>query len=512
MCSRNNKQAIRRGYLMAQTKIITPGSQEFHEPIAQLVKFSSRGLIGGDLRDFVKRASARFTHKIASMSPMPGEILIHLLAVGATEAYGPNRNGDGFKEATCRQCHPSFMKFARWYRDHQNKDTTKGRGMIRGTDFNPEMRRIELLVGLNETKEAADRNHGLVADLELEKLNRGEDIPVSMACKVAYDECSGCGNKAKTRADYCGPEMCKYGGCKDNLAKTFEDGHTLHVENPNAMFFDISDVYRNADRIAFTTGFADKLAEFKEMQKAAGVIYGADWGGAALAERFGVSAPLWLATDGPWTDPKIVGQLKIASALIQLEEEMEKIASDPVDLAFSREIQQHQGELPEGRYKLAHVMAALAENRCLLPLDAFVQLMSGGSHEKNAAAAREAAQRLPGIFARMADDPCLEENLRKNPYLPAGAPASGLRDWAMKCAKDWSLERSRVVERLQRATLRGVSSQPRPPLVKVAAVDKTEELATQYAMYQLAALHSMASAEDQEFRNELAIRSNHRAA
>jgi hypothetical protein len=493
---------------MAQTKIITPGSQDFHEPVATLVKVSSRGLIGNDLRDFVKRASARFTHKIASMHLPPGEELIHLLAVGATEAYGPNRNGDGFKEAHCIKCHPTFQKYARWYRDHQNKDLSKGRGIIRDSDFNPEMRRIELLVGLHRDKKAAERNGGLVADEELEALDRGEDIPVSMACKVAFDVCSSCGNKAKTRKEYCGPEMCKHGGCRDNLGKTFEDGHTLHVDNPDPMFFDISKVFRNADRIAFTLG---KAAAYEELCKAASVNFGSEYGGAALAEQIGVAAPLWLPTDGPWTSPRIVGQLKIASALMQQEDEIEKLSHDTLDLAYDSKVQPVRGDIPDGHHKLAQVMSALSSARCMLPVGEFLVLMSGSAHEKIAELVEDVAARLPGVFNRLALDPQLEDKLEKNPYRPEGIAPMPVREWAIKRAKEWSVDRPRVVERLQLATIRGASTPPtRRETVKVASVDRAEELAQEYARYQLAFLHATADLPGQEFRNELVIRANHR--
>ncbi len=73
---------------MAFTKLITPGSQDFSEPVAQLVKVSSRGLRGGDMQAFVKRASVQFLDKIASIVVKPGEELVHLIALGCTEAYG----------------------------------------------------------------------------------------------------------------------------------------------------------------------------------------------------------------------------------------------------------------------------------------------------------------------------------------------------------------------------------------------------------------------------------------
>ena len=495
---------------MAFTKIITPGSQDFHEPVAQLIKFSSRGLHGNDLDAFIKRASVQFVDKIAGMRFGPGEEPVHLLAVGATETYGPNRNGDGFKKATCQQYHPTFVKLARWYRDHNNKDTRKGRGIIKASDYNPKMHRIELIVALNATKEAADRNRGLVADEEMEKLAKGEDIPVSMAARVSHDVCSGCGNHARTRKDYCGPETCtKYGGLRDNMAKTFEDGHILHADNPDPAFFDISKVFRNADRIAFTLGRAKAAADFHAACDDATAVPGEARGGAAIAERLGVSPPIWLLTDGPWSDPRIVGQLKIAQELIQMEDKLADSVPAALDRAFERSVQPVRGGLPEGPFKLAHVITALADARCMLPLPTFIAIMAGESTEKAAAIADAVAPRLAGVYNRLASDPRLEEDLRQNPYLPQNQAPRRLRHWALKYANEWSLDRPRVVERLQLSVLR----QPRPnqrrqPMAKIATTAKTDEMAKEYALYQLGLLQHLASQPEADFRHELAIRSN----
>ena len=496
---------------MAHVKLITPGSYNFHEPVAQQVKVSRQGLRGADLDAFVKRASVQFIDKLASIKFQPGEVPIHLLAVGAQEYYGANRNGDAFSEAVCRECHPTFQKYARWYRDHQNKDPKKGRGIIKASAYNGDMKRIELLVALNATKEAADRNGGLVADEEMEKLARGEDIPVSMACRVSHDVCSSCGNKAKSRADYCGPEMCKHGGCRDNLAKTFDDGHTLSVWNPDPSFFDISKVFRPADRIAYTLGMAKVAAEYETMMKAAADTYGQDRSSSFLAEKLGVTPPLWLLADGPWSDPRVVGQLKIASQLIAIEDELTAQARPaPHARAFMSEVQPTCRDIPDvrhGPYKLAHVVTALAAEKCLLPLDSFLSMLTDHEHLKTAT--EHVADRLPGIHARLAADPRLEEELRSNPYTPGGPAPRRIKHWVLKHAAEWSLDRSRVVQRTQLSTLRHPAPPADPrPMTKVAMADNTEELAKQYALYQLGLASATAQDPDAAFIQEMLVRSN----
>lgn len=271
-----NKQAT------GMTKIIPAGSYSFDEPLSQIIKLSDRGLRGSDLGGFIKRAGIKMADMMKKVAFEPGEVPIHLIAIGATEYYGPNRNGDGFTESCCRKYHNTFVKHARWYRNHKNKDTSQSYGIIKASAYNETMHRLELLVALNGTKEAATRNKGLVADKELEKLASGkEDWGVSMACKVAWDVCSVCGNRARTRDDYClGVDEggdCLGGGCKNNLCKVAENGIITYVDNPDPTWFDISDVFRPADRIAFVMGSMVKAASTRVI------------GGAELAYELGIT-------------------------------------------------------------------------------------------------------------------------------------------------------------------------------------------------------------------------------
>jgi hypothetical protein len=169
---------------MAHIKFVSPSGWEFDRQIVVPVKIGSRGLIGNDRRDFLKTASHSFLPQIDNYKFASDEIPVHLIALGASEAYGPNRNGDAFKEATCKKYHDTFVKFAKFFRNHKNKPERGDPfyGHVKASAYNDDMRRVELLCALNATKAAADRNGGLVADTEVEKIARGEDFPVSMAC------------------------------------------------------------------------------------------------------------------------------------------------------------------------------------------------------------------------------------------------------------------------------------------------------------------------------------------
>lgn len=246
-----------------RTKIVLPGSQEFGETQAQIIKASSRGLVGDDLRSFIKRAGTKVADVMKKLSFADGEVPIHLIAIGAYEHYSINRNGDGFDENTCQKQAWTFEKHARWYYNHQNKDPNKSYGIVKKAIYNDKMHRLELIVALNGTKEAAERNKGLVADKTLNLLaskNGIDKAGVSMACKVAHDVCLACGNNARTRDEYCtSPSeggFCKAGGCKNNMCRVNENGSIVGVLNPDADWFDISDVSdtRPADRLAFVLG------------------------------------------------------------------------------------------------------------------------------------------------------------------------------------------------------------------------------------------------------------------
>lgn len=254
-------------------------------PIVETVKYSSRGLIGEDLSRFVKRASHPLIQWVKDNPPQPGEVYLHVINMGSTEKVGPNRNGDGYSEQMLARDYITFEKYARWYYNHKNNDPSKSYGLVKKAIFLPDLGRVDSIVAINASPQAARRNGGLVDNKTLQRLESGRLVAVSQSCNVPYDVCVSCGNVARSRAEYCGPEMCKYGGCRDNLGKVFDDGFHLYVDNPRCTFFDLSDVSdtRGADRTAFITG------------KVASV--GKTISGAELAELLNLSPPSYLISD-----------------------------------------------------------------------------------------------------------------------------------------------------------------------------------------------------------------------
>lgn len=492
-------------------KLIPPGSFDFGEPAVQLVKVSSRGVIGEDRRDLLKRASENLLHKLGTLQLQPGEVPVHIIALGSTETTGPNRNGDGFRGDVCRRYHDTFTKHAHYFRNHKNNDPKKSYGIVKLSSFNEPMGRIELIAVLNATKQAAERNGGLIADMELEKLARGEDVPTSMGSRVSHDVCSGCGNKARFRSEYCDDSIChKYGGLKRNMSRTFADGHTLHADNPDPDFFDISSVCRNADRISFNLGV---LGGHEHLLKAASAPV--RLGGAALAESCGITTPTWLLdSQSPWASAALVRQLKLAGELIAREDALQQKGLEliaPLSLAFRPDPVNDLPAVTSGVEKLASVLAATHGAKCLLPLTPFLQLVTGWPVDKLRSKVAAVSAALPGVFNRLVSSPDFERRLQDNPYLPTLAPSQESNRWAYKYASDWSLSRDRVVERLQRAALQ--QRQPTVPQVKLASQAGTaaEKLAEEYALYELAFLASQHDAGDQPRLCDLVIHSNYLA-
>ncbi len=76
---------------MAIIKLVSPSGWDFEQRIIEPIKVSSRGLIGNDRQEFLKRASHSFLPALDSVKFAKDEVPVHLIALGASEAYGPNR-------------------------------------------------------------------------------------------------------------------------------------------------------------------------------------------------------------------------------------------------------------------------------------------------------------------------------------------------------------------------------------------------------------------------------------
>ena len=467
-------------------KYVAPSGWDWDRPVAIPVPYGSRGLTGNDRGSFVKTASEAMLAAIDGVKIAKDEVPMHLIMLGASERHGFNRNGDGFTADTCRKYHPTFTKFAKWFRNHKNRPE-KGDphyGIVKASVFNEPMQRIEIMVALNAAKSACDRNGGLIADLEMQKLAAGKDIPTSMACKVPFDVCSWCGNKAPKRADYCTEKTCEAGGCAKNLTRLVKVGgdvHHLGVFNPTPLWFDASGVFRPADRIAYGAG-ADYLQKTAE----------------------DLDPLAFLATDldrEPWAvlehdDPAMAARVKLAAGLAKLETE------EPQGLhGFLSDVR----HFPADRFdvgtseKLASALGALADRKVVLSLPEFALLTGRRDQVKAAAAA------LPGIYQRMQQDAALEDRVLHRSCHLADADSSRT-SVAAKVAADTCALTLPVLSR--NAMLVGVRGLQATAMTKQAGVCDSR-LSEEYAAYQLTALERIAKFDDElTLTARMAIRQN----
>jgi hypothetical protein len=180
-----------------------------------------------------------------------------VIALGAYEGTGANRNGDIFKEAECLNNYKTFIKSGSKKKDgsydgralnrhHKNKPDDPKYGNIKAASYNNKMRRIELVIGLDNDKCAE----------EIQKLAEGKQINVSMAAKVAFDKCTWCGYEAKDDRHRCEHIPVK-------LGEVNKRGEMCSMDNINPKWFELSIVGRPADRIGMSLKLASDNAYIK---------------------------------------------------------------------------------------------------------------------------------------------------------------------------------------------------------------------------------------------------------
>lgn len=312
---------------MSHVKIIPQSSWprlRDHVPIE--VKVSSRGFMRGDQLKVASEVGDRFIHEVRKIEDdldTDNLKLAHVISCGSAEFYGPNANADAWDAKSLTEAIGTYVKHAKWFRDHDNKPTSDFYGTPKLAMYDDERKYGRLLVGLFANEKTA-REHGdkaKVADVEIEKLARGEEIPVSHGSSIQFDVCSACGNKAPNRKHYCESKeeggTCTLFGCKTGLSKIAEDGRQQFVYNPNNVFFDISGIGLNrkkamqADRIAYADVF--DLDNVKVAMETGRVL-----GGAELAECIGVQPRLdFISTDGLTTYQSRLAKVAVRIAELQ---------------------------------------------------------------------------------------------------------------------------------------------------------------------------------------------------
>jgi len=239
-------------------KLVTNDSYTFDMPGATVVPAHSRGF---DIAHWQKKYASEnlFAETLSKLKPDKDETVLHIIALGDEEIMGVNRNGDAFSRADNKKNHHTFVELANLFKDHKHTSPDLACGRVIDSGHNAQMGRVELLVGLDNKKCAKEVN----------EVENGKDVSFSMGAAVDADCCSLCKHMAKTAADHCFH-------VRDHLNEVTEDGRKIYMKNPNPKFFDISIVWKPADRIAY---MLKKVASGKPTQ-----VSGHD-----LAVQFGIT-------------------------------------------------------------------------------------------------------------------------------------------------------------------------------------------------------------------------------
>lgn len=170
---------------------------------------------------------------LKNLIPDSRAVYLHIPAVVAGEAYGPNNWGDYFPEESLKKTYKTFYN-AKVYRRHKNKDPRKSLGDVVLSTYNPKMRRIELVVKIYRD----------IAPDIAEAADAGKPVGFSMGCRVPYEECSICSTKVFKTSDRCDH-------MKHHMNKAV-DGKLCYAINRYPEFFDISETPSPADKTVWS--------------------------------------------------------------------------------------------------------------------------------------------------------------------------------------------------------------------------------------------------------------------
>lgn len=334
--------------------------------LSNILDVSSRGIDTAALR----KSAAVLTKEIADIRPEKGKTHIHLIAMGAGESIGPNKNADWFGKSALVRKHSTFVTRGLVYKHHKCSDPSLSSGAIKASAYNPDMDRVELVIAVDNDKWGG----------ELQKLASGQDLTFSMSCDIDYDQCMVCGNKAANRSQYC---ACM----KKAAGRMTDDGRIICVDNPNPSFFDISYVVRPADRIAYS------------LQKVAScsgpVVTGAD--------LYALSLPDAVRVTSYCTASKRATLDKLAKIEKQIELCASPEINDNICQCFSRScIPDSAAEVLKnfGQRDMPSLLTSLADQDISLSLPDFSKIVLNRSDLDASAVMDE----LPGVFQDMLED------------------------------------------------------------------------------------------------------------
>ena len=191
-----------------------------------VIDTNSMEILDGDL---IKTAAVQLPDGIKYD---PDFFYMKVRAVSAGEYWGCNKNFDYFPEKELLVSYKTFLQ-AHAFKNHENKDIANAIGDVLGAEWDDKMKSVILLIRI-------DRR---VAPTVVRGFEKGFMTDVSMGCRIQHSVCSICGNKAKTKFEYC--EHIKY-----MRGKILDNGKKVYEINIGPKFHDISAVLNGAERSA----------------------------------------------------------------------------------------------------------------------------------------------------------------------------------------------------------------------------------------------------------------------
>ena len=171
---------------------------------------------------------------------------LYVIAMGAGDYFGENKNGDFFWEKDLIQYYKKFLN-AGVFIQHNNKNPDKSIGKVLKSIYNNKMHRVELLIQIQRD---------LAPDI-YEAISNGERIAVSMGVKVPSESCSYCGQVTKGSI----ANRCDH--LKFHMHELMPNGiKVAAINHPPLNFFDISVVRKPADHQGYA--LFQKVASVEE--------------------------------------------------------------------------------------------------------------------------------------------------------------------------------------------------------------------------------------------------------
>ena len=408
-----------------------------------------------------------------------------VIALGAYEGTGANRNGDIFKEAECIKHYKTFVKSGSRSKDgsydgralnrhHKNKPTDPKYGNIKAASYNHKMRRVELVIGLDNDKCAE----------EIQKLAEGKQINVSMAAKVAFDKCTWCDFEAKDDSHRCSHIPAK-------LGEVNKRGEMCSMDNINPKWFELSIVGRPADRI----GMSLKLASDNSYIKTAS-DYKSLYPGFVVPED----------TDDTLKISKYAADKRgLVRKLAALEKHIEgvitggpKSSKDKYLIEEKSKLKNAEGMSTEvldelRKYEPAKLLKALADHGIVFSPEDFIKYLFGSNKLKNTEDMfSKVKSRLPSMFSDMEEHG--DDIINDDKYEPSSSDIipKDILKMVKNLFDDHSLFDKPTHGRIMRITIMkkmpGTKLKSKPDEKELSKESSIKELAKQYATYKLAAV------------------------